>query len=502
MSVESPVTSLTRDSDWTGLRVGVLGIGIAGFSCADALMQLGASVSIIDSQNAEKQQERSGILGSLGAQVFLGVAELPDQRLDLIITSPGLEPHHIFHDQAFQRGIPVWGELELAWRLRSRSNAAQWLCITGTNGKTTTTLMLESMLRASGYRTVAAGNIGNSLVDVVMHDELDAIAIEVGAPQLPFVHSMSPFASVCLNLAPDHVDHFAGFDAYAETKARIYTNTQCAAIYNDADPRTIEMVENADVIEGARAIGFTLGIPGLSMLGVVDGALVDRAFIPNRRDAAQELALVSDIHPSAAHNTQNALAAAGLARAFGTSREEPGASASVDAGGVTPSAIRTGLQEFEPAGHRIALVRELDGVVYVDDSKATNAHAAETSLMNYSSVIWIAGGLAKGQNFDDLVRQTGDRIKAAILMGTDAPLIEEALTRHASNVPIITLATRETSAMRQAVEIAQARAMPGDTVLLAPGCASWDMFTDYAHRGDAFCQAVASLESATLGGGN
>jgi UDP-N-acetylmuramoylalanine--D-glutamate ligase len=174
----------------------------------------------------------------------------------------------------------------------------------------------------------------------------------------------------------------------------------------------------------------------------------------------------------------------------------------VDAGGVTPSAIRTGLQEFEPAGHRIALVRELDGVVYLDDSKATNAHAAETSLMNYSSVIWIAGGLAKGQNFDDLVRQTGDRIKAAILMGTDAPLIEEALTRHASNVPIITLATRETSAMRQAVEIAHARAMPGDTVLLAPGCASWDMFTDYAHRGDAFCQAVVSLESTTLGGGN
>lgn len=474
---------LTRNSDWSSISVGVLGVGIAGFAAADALMQLGANVTLIDSAKTEKQEERAGILGSLGARVSLGVSELPDTRFDLIVTSPGLPPGHPFHLQAQARGIPIWGELELAWRLRNPDSAATWLCVTGTNGKTTTTLMLESILRAAGYRVSAAGNIGNSLVDVVMHDVLDVIAIEVGAPQLPFVSSMSPWAAVCLNLAPDHVDHFSGFDQYRSAKARVYERTQYAAVYNNADPATIEMVENADVVEGCRAIGFTLGIPGLSMLGVVDGALVDRAFIPDRRDSAQELALVSDIHPQATHNIENALAASALARAFGVSREE----------GVAPAAVRAGLKGFTPAAHRITLVRELDGVRYVDDSKATNAHAAQTSLMSYPSVVWIAGGLAKGQDFDDLVRRAADRLRGVVLLGQDADIVAEALSRHAPNVPLITLDTRETSAMVDAVQHAHRMARSGDTVLLAPGCASWDMFTDYAHRGDVFASAVMDL---------
>lgn len=475
--------NLNRNSDWSSVNVGVLGVGIAGFAAADALMQLGANVTLIDSANSDKQQERAGILGSLGAQVALGVTDLPEVPYDVIITSPGLPPHHRFHEQAQARSIPIWGELELAWRLRNPDSAATWLCVTGTNGKTTTTLMLESILRAAGYQVTAAGNIGNSLVDVVMHDQLDVIAIEVGAPQLPFVYSMSPWAAACLNLAPDHVDHFGGFDQYRTAKARVYERTQYAAVYNNADQATIEMVEEADVIDGCRAIGFTLGIPGLSMLGVVDGALVDRAFIPDRRDSAQELALVSDIHPQAKHNIENALAASALARAFGISREE----------GVSPASVRAGLKTFTPAGHRIALVRELSGVRYIDDSKATNAHAAQTSLMSYPSVIWIAGGLAKGQDFDDLVRQSADRLRGVILMGQDADVLAQALSRHAPNVPLITLDTRETSAMVDAVQHAHHLAKPGDTVLLAPGCASWDMFTDYAHRGDVFAAAVKDL---------
>lgn len=458
-------------------------MGIAGFAAADALMQLGARVTLIDSANGDKQQERAGILGSLGATVSLGVSELPDSNFDLIVTSPGLPPQHPFHLQAQARKIPIWGELELAWRLRNPDSAATWLCVTGTNGKTTTTLMLESILRSAGYRVTAAGNIGNSLVDVVMHDVLDVIAIEVGAPQLPFVNSMSPWASACLNLAADHVDHFGGFDQYRAAKSRVYEHTQYAAVYNNADQATIEMVENADVIEGCRAIGFTLGIPGLSMLGVVDGALVDRAFISDRRDSAQELALVSDIHPPAQHNIENALAAAALARAYGITRDE----------GVSPASVRSGLRNFTPAAHRIALVRELGGVSYIDDSKATNAHAAQTSLMSYPSVVWIAGGLAKGQDFDDLVRHAADRLRGVILLGQDAEILAQALSRHAPNVPLITLDTRETSAMVDAVREAQRMALPGDTVLLAPGCASWDMFTDYAHRGDVFAMAVEEL---------
>jgi UDP-N-acetylmuramoylalanine--D-glutamate ligase len=476
----SVTLNLHRNSDWSGIHVGVLGVGIAGFSAADALMQLGADVTIIDSSDGEKQQEKATILGSLGASVALGVQALPEIPFALIVTSPGLQPDHIFHRQALDRGIPIWGELELAWQLRHPSSAAEWLCVTGTNGKTTTTLMLESMLREAGFRTVSAGNIGYSLVDVVMHDLLDVIAVEVGAPQLPFVNSMSPWASACLNLAEDHLDHFGDFTAYRNAKARVYERTQFAAVYNDQDLMTLEMVKEANVIEGCRAVGFTRGIPGVSMLGVVDGAIVDRAFIADRRDSAQELALVSDIKPGALHNTENALAAAALARAFGES----------DRGEVSPAAIRAGIRNYQPASHRIQHVREVNGVTYIDDSKATNAHAAHMSLSSYPSVVWIAGGLAKGQDFHDLVRLNAQRMRAVILMGTDAHLLEEALSRHAPNVPVFTLVTRETSAMEDAVSQASQLAVPGDTVLLAPGCASWDMFTDYSHRGNVFAEAV------------
>ncbi len=473
----------SRDANWSSLRVGVLGLGVAGFAAADALMQLGAQVSITDSSSTDEVSERANILGSLGASIFLEASELPEESLDLVVTSPGLPPQHHFHRQADLKGIPIWGELELAWRIRPKSGAAQWLCVTGTNGKTTMTLMLNSILHAAGLRSEAAGNIGHSLVGVVMHDELDVIAVEVGAPQLPFVHSISPWASVCLNIAPDHVDHFGDFDRYAKAKARIYERTQYAAVYNGHEDATLFMVESADVLEGCRAVGFTRGIPGLSELGVVDGALVDRAFIPNRLDYAQELALVSDIHPAAEHNTENALAASALARAFGVFNAG-------DQNRVSPTAVRDGLRNFVPAPHRNSMVASDRGVTYIDDSKATNAHAAHKSLSSYPSVIWIAGGLAKGQDFGELVLAHADRIKLAIVLGSDAQTIADALTRHAPNVPVITLTTRETSAMNEAVQIAHERAVSGDTVLLAPGCASWDMFTDYSHRGEVFANAV------------
>jgi len=468
---------LTRESDWSRWSVTVAGIGVAGFACADALMQLGARITVVDAGDGERQREKAEILRTLEATVLLGYdAGVPDGT-DLLVVSPGLRPSSPIIVDAVQSGIPVWGELELAWRLRDPETAAAWLCVTGTNGKTTTTLMLESILGAAGYRTCAAGNIGTSLVDVVMHERMDVIAIEVGAPQLPFVASVSPVASVCLNIADDHIDHFGSFDAYVAAKSGIYERTQEAVVYNVQDARTLRMVEDADVIEGCRAIGFTLGVPGLSMVGVVDDLLVDRAFVEDRADAAQELASVHDVHPFAPHNVANALAAAALARAFG----------------VPPSAVREGLRAFEPAEHRIANAGTVDGVVFVDDSKATNAHAARTSLSAYDSIVWIAGGMAKGQEFDDLVVSAAQQLRGVVLLGVDRRVISDALSRHAPDVPVIDVATTETGAMVEAVRAAMSLAVPGDTVLLAPGCASWDMFRDYSDRGQQFADAVASL---------
>jgi UDP-N-acetylmuramoylalanine--D-glutamate ligase len=410
----------------------------------------------------------------VGATVRLGDGDTLPDAADVLIVSPGLPPSAPVIRAAQAQGVPVWGELELAWRLRGVDPAA-WLVVTGTNGKTTTTLMLASILRAAGLRTAAVGNIGVSLIDAVMDPAgFDVLAVEVGAPQLPFLLTASPVASVCLNVAEDHIDLFGSFDAYRAAKARIYTNTQVAAVYNAAEPETIRMVEEADVVEGCRAIGVTLGVPGLSMLGVVDDLLVDRAFVDNRHESAQELASVHDVHPFAPHNVGNALAAAALARAYG----------------VPAAAVHEGLRSFEPAGHRIADVGEVDGVRYVDDSKATNCHAAETSLRAYDPVVWIAGGMAKGQEFDDLVLRTRDRLRGAVLLGVDRERIREALARHAPDVPVVEVSRTDTGAMDDVVDAAAALARPGDTVLLAPGCASWDMYRDYAQRGDVFAEAV------------
>ena len=476
------VPELTRESDWAGIHVAVAGIGIAGFAAADALLGLGARVTAVDAADGTAQKERAAVLDLLGGVVRLGDGDTLPEGVDVLVVSPGLSPLSPIIAAAQSADVPVWGELELAWRLRLPSGAAPWLVITGTNGKTTTTLMLEAMLRAAGLRTVAAGNIGVSMVDVVMAEatpqgQLDVIAVEVGAPQLPFLHSMSPQASVCLNIAADHVDLFGSFDAYVAAKARIYSRTQVAAVYNAADEVTLRMVEDADVIEGCRAIGFTLGVPDLSMLGVVEDLLVDRAFVANRAQAAQELATVGDVRPAAPHNVANALAAAALARAHG----------------VPAAAVRDGLRSFEPAGHRIADVGTVDGVRYIDDSKATNCHAAQTSLMAYDRVVWIAGGLAKGQSFDELVQATAGQMSGVVLLGQDRGVIAEAIARHAPDLPIVEVSRTDTGAMTDVVVAAAAMAGPGDTVLLAPGCASWDMFRDYAQRGDMFAGAVQTL---------
>jgi UDP-N-acetylmuramoylalanine--D-glutamate ligase len=254
----------------------------------------------------------------------------------------------------------------------------------------------------------------------------------------------------------------------------VYTATQVAAVYNTADEATLRMVEEADVVEGCRAIGLTLGVPGRSELGVVDDLIVDRAFIDNRADSALELASVHDVRPFAPHNVFNALAAAALARAAG----------------VPATAVRDGLRAFEPAGHRIADVAVHHGIRWVDDSKATNCHAAQTSLLAYGPVVWIAGGMAKGQEYDDLVVAVRDRLRGAVLLGVDRERIREALARHAPDVPVVDIARTDTGAMDDVVDAAASMARKGDTVLLAPGCASWDMFRDYGHRGDVFADAV------------
>ncbi|NLU67630.1 UDP-N-acetylmuramoyl-L-alanine--D-glutamate ligase [Streptomyces sp. HNM0574] len=466
--------------EFAGREVTVAGLGVSGISAARALARFGARVTVVDGGDSETHRGRAAELESAtggAVTVRLGDAGTLPPGTTLVVTSPGWKPDSPLFAAAAEAGVPVWGDVELAWRLRG-PDAPPWLAVTGTNGKTTTVQMLASILRAAGHRAPAVGNIGTPLVDVVLSEEpYDVLAVELSSYQLHWAPSLRPHSATVLNLAPDHLDWHGSMRAYADDKGRIYEGNRTACVYNVADPETERLVRQADVVEGCRAIGFTLGSPRPSELGVVDGILVDRAFVENRAEQAQELAEVSDVTPAAPHNIANALAAAALARAFG----------------VPANAVREGLRAFQPDAHRIQHVADVDGVAYVDDSKATNTHATEASLAAYDPIVWVAGGLAKGATFDELVRNAAKRLRAAVLIGADRHLIREALARHAPDVPVVDLERTDTGAMSAAVAEASRLAVTGDTVLLAPACASMDMFVNYNARGDAFADAVRDL---------
>ncbi|HQZ00331.1 MAG TPA: UDP-N-acetylmuramoyl-L-alanine--D-glutamate ligase [Propionicimonas sp.] len=485
------IATADRLSPWPQARVVVAGLGTSGFAAADGLLDLGAQVLVLDDSADPGNQEKAKVLHMLDAEVRLGpgsTATLPDD-VDLVVTSPGWRPSAPLLNQAALRGIPIWGEVELAWRMSLPDRQVPWLAVTGTNGKTTTVGMLESILTAAGLRTSAVGNVGRPIVEAVLDDvAYDVLAVELSSFQLHWTNSLSLHSAAVLNIAPDHLEWYAEASgwpkgvtdpmaAYVADKARIYERAQHSCVYNVADGATMRLVEEADVVDGARAIGFTLGIPGPSMLGVVDDVLVDRAFISQRRDSAVEIAKLSDVVPYAPHNVENALAAAALARSFG----------------VPPTAVAEGLQRLRLGDHRIQTIAEVDGVRYVDDSKATNPHAAAASLGAFEHVVWVAGGQAKGTTFDDLVTAVASRLRAVAVFGVDRYVIADALARHAPEVVVNVIESSDHGAMQQAVEWAASRAVPGDVVLLAPGCASKDMFSDYAARGDAFAAAVATL---------
>lgn len=461
-------------------RVLVAGLGLSGRAARDVLLDRGATVLTAD--------DRVGDLSLDAARDRLS-------EVDLIVVSPGIPPHHPLLADARAAGLPVWSEVELAWQLRvdraGGGGPAPWLAVTGTNGKTTTVEMLASILTAGGERTAAVGNVGTPVVLAATDPTLDVLAVELSSFQLHHTYSMAAEAAAVLNLAADHLDWHGSMDAYAADKGRIFTGVERACVYNSADRVTEELVREADVADGAVAVGFTLSTPGLGQVGLVESVLVDRGFTADRRTHAAELATFADLAhlaPGGAalapHTVQNALAAAALALAHG----------------VQPVAVRDGLRAYRPGAHRIATVAEIDGVRWVDDSKATNAHAAAASLAAFApeSVVWIAGGLAKGASFDELITARRDRLRAVVLIGVDSAPLADALARHAPQVPVVRIDPGDTGTMNRAVQearrLAVDAAVPGLTVLLAPACASMDQFSSYAERGEAFAAEVHALD--------
>ena len=490
------------DADWRGLRVAVLGLSVTGFSVADTLAELGADVLVV-TEKADDQYAR--LLPVIGARLRAGPlqsvpSELLDFAPDVVVASPGFAPSHPIIAWTRQSGVALWGDVELAWRVRDKvvradGSPADWILVTGTNGKTTTTRLTATMLAAGGLRAAPVGNIGVPVLDAVRDPSgFDVLVVELSSHQLWYLglqsgrSPLTPHASVCLNLAADHLEWHGSFAEYRDAKAHVYDNTRVACVYNKTDAATRTMVEDAEVVEGARAIGFDLGVPGPSDLGLVDGILVDRAFLEDRRTSALELTTLGELAErglSAPHVVANILAAAALAR-------------SLD---VQPQAIRTALRGFRLDPHRIEVVGVAEGVTWIDDSKATNPHAAASSLTAYPGAIWVVGGLLKGVDISELVAGRGASAKAAIVIGVERQQVIAAFSRHAPTVPLFEVDAAETGeVMARVVELAAGIARDGDVVLLAPAAASFDQFSSYADRGRRFAAAVRERTGEEAGG--
>lgn len=463
---------------YAGRRVVVAGAGVAGVASARVLLRLGAEVTVVDRAGSARLDE----LAAAGAKII--VAELPPPGLfdgvTDVIVSPGFPPHHPVAAAAVAAGLDVYSEPELAWRVRG-PHAPDWLAVTGTNGKTTTTTMLAAILRAAGLRAAALGNIGVPLVDVAGDAAAyDVLAVELSSFQLHWSRDLAPRAGALLNLADDHLDWHGGFAAYAAAKTAIWRAAGAGggpaggpagigvAVGNVDDPRVAAELAR---VPGPR-IGVSVGPPPPGGFGVLDGVLID-----GTGPEPVELGPADAVRPAGTHNVSNALHAAALARAHG----------------VGADAVVAGLAGYAPEPHRNAHVATVGGVAYVDDSKATNPHAAYASLTAYPRVVWVAGGQLKGVDVGELVAAVADRLAGAVLLGVDRAQIAAALARHAPRLPVIDVPSTDDETMGEVVRAAARLAAPGDTVLLAPAAASLDMFGGYAQRGDAFAEAVRRL---------
>jgi UDP-N-acetylmuramoylalanine--D-glutamate ligase len=437
-------------------KIAVVGAGVTGRAVLDFLTGRGISADIFDEKAPEARRSVESIY-------------------DLAIISPGWRFDHPIIAALRATGSELLSELDFSWQVKEEIAPAQkWIALTGTNGKTTTIQMVQSIFDFSSKTGIACGNVGEPVISVLDSGEsYDFLALELSSFQLEWSALPRYEAVALLNIAPDHIDWHGSFDQYAIAKLKLLEASELAII-NGEDS---ESVLRATSWNGEKIFYF-LDTPQAGELGLVENLLIDRAFTSDPTEAF-DFAELSDIRPTVPHNVSNALAAAGLALAIGISHEE----------------IRAGLKNFTLDHHRLELVLERDGISWVNDSKATNPHAAAAALLSHISSIWIAGGLAKGAEMGPLIERCAPRIKAALLIGQDATIIATALSKFAPQIPYFILPFNGDSAelMRDVVSRAKELATSGDTVLLAPACASMDQFKDYADRGEKFAAAIREV---------
>lgn len=470
----------------------VTGAGVSGEGAIKLLRDLGCPEIHLVDDSAERGRPLADAHGVewCGSDVARGL--LSDAAA--VVTSPGWRPDTPLLVDAADAGVPVVGDVAVAHagdRAGAWGAPRTWLVVTGTNGKTTTTAMLAAML---GDRGAAVGNIGVALHDALTADDrVDVLAAELSSFQLHWAPDLRPDAGALLNLAEDHIDWHGSYDAYGADKAIALTGG--VAVYGLDDEDVVKQVRG--LTEAGRlapaAVGFTIGEPEEGQIGVRDGRIVDRAFGDRTSDEPHEatalggvdVATIEGISPPGPAGVLDALAATALARSIG----------------VRAADIAAALAGFTVRAHRGQVVHSAGGVDWIDDSKATNPHAADAALRGHESVVWVAGGQLKGADVTGLIADHAHRMRAAVVLGVDGPAIAEALAAASPGLPVTVIGeTDPATAMAQACAAAAGAAEPGDVVLLAPAAASLDMFTGMAQRGDYFADGARAATAATAAG--
>ena len=451
----------------SGLKICVAGAGVTGIAVARSLSKGGVEVVLLDEAKISHEDFPIVHPNSISISDF-----------DRLMVSPGWKESHPIVMAARAADVPIINEIDYAWSIKKPHQ--KWISLTGTNGKTSTVELTAKMLRAGGLSAIACGNVGTTVIDSVeSQEDYQYLVLELSSFQLHWMEDASFIAAAILNIAQDHIDWHGSFDQYAADKVSILDRAT-TAILNGEDGEIVTRVTHWQ----GQKVFFSLDTPGPGEIGIVEELLVDRAFVPNPQEAAM-IAELTEVKPTVPHSVANTLAASGLALSVGVPHE----------------ALRSAIIEFTPGRHRIEKIFERDGISWIDDSKATNPHAASASIMSALSVIWIAGGLAKGAAMGDLIEKIKARVRVAILIGEDRELIAKELQDRAPHITVDEVEAPSdyhkggdsNSLMEQVVRVAKAKAVSGDTVLLAPACASMDQFLSYADRGERFKKAVEKV---------
>ena len=449
--------SMSYVSELSGKKCLVIGAGVTGQAVDKALKKFGATSYLFD----EKTNSNLNVIDQI------------PQGIDFAVVSPGWRAEHPVVLNLKNLGVEIIGEVDFAWRIKEVIAPSQkWVALTGTNGKTTTIKMVESIFKSAKINGAACGNVGQTVIESVMQEPaLDYLALELSSFQIHWSELPKYESVALLNIAEDHIDWHGNFDNYAQAKLKLLKQAKKSFV-NKSDKVL------STKVQGGSVIWFSLDTPQPGELGVVENLLIDRAFSPSPSEA-NEISELVDITPTVPHNIMNALAASALALSLG----------------VKYQAIKDGLKNFSTDHHRMELVLNKDEINWVDDSKATNPHAAIASLLSYFNVIWIAGGLAKGASMDELAKRAGSRIKSIILIGQDREIIAQAFALHSPTTQLVRVdqSGDAKQLMKDVVAQAKKTAKSGDTVLLAPACASMDQFDSYVERGQLFVQAIKEL---------